>query len=450
MILLWPIVAIIIFKLTSLEKAILWSVLLAYVLLPVRTVIELPGFPDLDKTTVPSITIFILCWLRSKQIHFFPSDYVGRIFLILILIFPILTTFSNSDTLYYGGGLVIGGLKPTELFSDLSFNIITFIFPFILGRQFLHTDEAHRDLLRILVIIGLIYTFPILWEIRMSPQLHTIIYGFFPHIWTQQERLGGYRAMVFLGHGATVGFFMLIVFLSAIMLWKKKYKPLSKAGFFIIAYLVIILVLCKTLAALISAIVIAPVIRFLGVKTHVKIGLFLALFVFTFPWLRASNVFQVEPILNFFVSIDAERAQSLEYRFNNEDILLEKAYKRKAFGWGSWGRNRVYDPETGEDISVTDGLWIIILGTYGFMGYITIYGFLCYPIFFLYRRANATNFKGMTVYSSGLCLMFAVMLVDTLPNASISIFTILIAGALYGRAENLKQETEVPKKTGRL
>lgn len=62
---------------------------------------------------------------------------------------------------------------------------------------------------RFLVIAGLIYTVPMLYEIRMSPQLHTIFYGYFPHSFGQQARGGGFRPVVFMGHGLLVGFLRL-------------------------------------------------------------------------------------------------------------------------------------------------------------------------------------------------------------------------------------------------
>ena len=41
--------------------------------------------------------------------------------------------------------------------------------------------------------------------------------------------------------------------------------------------------------------------------------------------------------------INEERAHSLEYRLENEDLLIAKALQRPIFGWGGWGRNCVYD-----------------------------------------------------------------------------------------------------------
>jgi len=48
-------------------------------------------------------------------------------------------------------------------------------------------------------------------------------------------------------------------------------------------------------------------------------------------------------------ALGADRAQSLESRLTNEDMLTVRALERPAFGWGGWGRARIKD-EWGQDI----------------------------------------------------------------------------------------------------
>ena len=59
-----------------------------------------------------------------------------------------------------------------------------------------------------IVAAGLVYVPFCLFEVKQSPQLHVIVYGYMPHDFGQQVRFGGYRPMVFLGHGLLVAFFM--------------------------------------------------------------------------------------------------------------------------------------------------------------------------------------------------------------------------------------------------
>ena len=55
-----------------------------------------------------------------------------------------------------------------------------FFLPFILARQYLRTANDNAAILIALVIAGLLYSLPMLFEIRMSPQLSRWIYGYFP------------------------------------------------------------------------------------------------------------------------------------------------------------------------------------------------------------------------------------------------------------------------------
>lgn len=42
-------------------------------------------------------------------------------------------------------------------------------------------------------------------------------------------------------------------------------------------------------------------------------------------------------------TFDGERVASVKFRFDNEEILGARARERVMFGWGGFGRNRVFD-----------------------------------------------------------------------------------------------------------
>ena len=54
--------------------------------------------------------------------------------------------------------------------------------------------------------------------------------------------------------------------------------------------------------------------------------------------------------------VNQTRADSLLFRLVNEDMLAAKALQRPLFGWGGWGRNRVFDEE-GRDLY--DHRWVL-------------------------------------------------------------------------------------------
>jgi hypothetical protein len=144
-------------------------------------------------------------------------------------------------------------------------------------------------------------------------------------------------------------------------------------------------------------------------------------------------------------SVSADRARSLKVRFDNEDQLLARSLERPVFGWGRFGRSRVYDPATGKDISITDGHWLITLGQFGIFGFIAEFGLLAMAVF---RASLALKFcesKTDKVLLSALSLIAAVNVLDLLPNSGLVPWTWLICGALLGRAEALasRQPTRV-------
>jgi hypothetical protein len=114
-------------------------------------------------------------------------------------------------------------------------------------------------------------------------------------------------------------------------------------------------------------------------------------------------------------------------------LLLKHAMRRPVFGWGTFGRNRVYD-ENGKDISVTDGEWIIQLGTFGYVGHLTFFATLLLPLMRYLRRR-----KKMPQRLQNLCTLFALLValfvLDLIPNARSDYLSLIYAGALWTLSE---------------
>jgi hypothetical protein len=267
----------------------------------------------------------------------------------------------------------------------------------------------------------------------MSPQLNAWFYGYFPHSFAQQVRNGGFRAVVFLGHGLVVAIFFAVTILATFALWRARRPSDGGAGTLIAgAWLLGVLVLCKSLGALISTLLLLPLLLFASARVQMIVAAAIAVIVLLYPMMRGAGLIPVDRLYAISASISDERAESFKFRLDNEDILLDRANHKPLAGWGIWGRNRVYDPESGRDISVTDGAWIIIIGVYGWIGYAVQFGLLTIPtlLLALRQRASALSFA-----TTGLCLVLAVNLIDLIPNAGLSPLTWLIAGAVLGHWE---------------
>lgn len=159
--------------------------------------------------------------------------------------------------------------------------------------------------------------------------------------------------------------------------------------------------------------------------------------VLAFPIVRGVDLFPTTLLVEAASAVSPDRGASLKTRFDQEQQLLAHASERFWFGWGGWGRNRVYDVQTGNDVTITDGHWIITMGSYGLIGFLAEFMLLTLPVF---RVASALKFVESSrdkINLAGLTLILTANIVDLLPNSSISPWTWLLAGALLGRTESL-------------
>src|SRR5262249_17421221 len=153
------------------------------------------------------------------------------------------------------------------------------------------------EILRVLVIAGLLYSLPMLFEIRMSPQLHTWIYGYFPHSFSQQMRDGGFRPIVFMGHGLLVAFFIMTTVVAAAAYWRTGPCVFRLHPGPITGYLSVVLVLCKTLGAVVYAAVLVPLIRLTKPQQQLRIALLLVAIALLYPTLRAADLFPTRSLV---------------------------------------------------------------------------------------------------------------------------------------------------------
>jgi hypothetical protein len=435
--LIWPAVTIYLYSLFPVGQATLWAILGGYLLLPVGTQIKFPMVPALDKNSIPSIAALIGCAFYAGGM---PKFFRGFRFVeLLILTIPVgcfATSMLNNDPIQIGE-IFLPGVGAYDAGSATIAEFI-FILPFFLGRQFLRDSEHNAEILRTLVIAGLVYSLPMLLEIRLSPQLHTWIYGYFPHAFSQQVRYGGFRPVVFLGHGLLVAFFAMTAMVAAAACWRTRTRIWRLVPSGITAYLGVIVLLCKTGSALLYGAVLVPLVRLASPRWQIRVACILAIIALTYPMLRVTNVFPTALLLEASAAVNTDREESLKTRFDQEDQLLNHAWQRVWFGWGRFGRNRVFDVESGRDVSITDGYWIITLGTFGLVGFIARFGLLAIAVF---RAAGALKYAQTArekEYLAALGLIVSINIVDLLPNSTISPWTWLLVGALLGRAEALR------------
>lgn len=432
--LIWPVLVLISFSQYPVHVATLFSIIAGYLLLPEIVNFELPLLPTLHKDSIPAVAaaLFLLFSNRLNTSHphntgLMLRSIFGNVFLFLALTSPFLTVITNPDPLVYGP-VYLPGLRPYDGFSAVLAAMMRLL-PLIVAFKYLAHPEHHKAVVIALIISGLAYSLPTLFEVAFSPKLHLTIYGFFQHSWPQHFRANGYRPIVFLGHGLEVSLFLALSTLSALgaSRWigsKYRLKVLFSAGFLFCA-----LIATKSLGALLLAILLGPVVLILSVRLQFWIAGAVAMCVLVYPAARAFDAVPTDRILTIFESINPDRAHSLSIRFENEDILLERAQERPTFGWGGYGRNRVIN-SYGRDVSITDGYWVIVFGVGGWSLYLAEMGLLTLPLMILAFRARRVRYGPETAV---LAVVAACNLADLVPNAGITPVTWLITGALWGR-----------------
>ena len=172
-----------------------------------------------------------------------------------------------------------------------------------------------------------------------------------------------------------------------------------------------------------------PVVLLFRTTTQLLFAGVISVVVLLYPVLRSADLIPVDKVVALAERVSPDRAFSLQYRLDNEDALGARAAEKPLAGWGTWGRNQIFDPETGRMLSVTDGVWILVIGSYGWLGYIAQFGLLTLPILML---AFGRRWGTLTPATAGLALVMAVNLLDLLPNATLTPITWMVGGALAG------------------
>lgn len=439
----WPVVAWIFFRRLAPPRALIWTLLAGYMLLPPVISINLPMIPDFDKYTIPNLSAAaILFFVLHERISFWPESRAARALIVLYVLGPFGTVLVNGDPLFFEQNM-LPGMRLYDTIGVIAKQLITLL-PFFMARKYLGNEAGLRELLMALVLAGLIYSVPMLFESRMSPQLNLIFYGYFQHDFSQTMRFGGYRPFVFMPHGLWVAFFALMCLLAAVALFRIGPAERRPKQFLIMAYLGVLLILCRSAGPVVYAVLLVPVILLLPSRLQMMMAAVMVAVVVAYPLLRGLHLVPVEDILDFARSMNAERGESLAFRLRNEDLLLARAAEHPWFGWGGYGRNMLHHPVTGQISVIADGGWIIVLGTNGWTGYIAQFGLLALPVLLVAREARAAK-VAPSLYLAAVTLILAVNLIDLLPNDTLIPFSWLMAGALLGRAEALARDRRIEK-----
>jgi tetratricopeptide (TPR) repeat protein len=437
----WIPIVLLLFAVMPPRRAVIVASLTAWMFLP-QLSFNLPGIPDYTRTSATTMALIIGAALfdTGRLLSIRPRWF--DIPVVAWCLCPFITSLTND-------------LGPYDGLSCALAQFFRWGFPYLIGRVYLDDLEGLRDLVIGIVVVSLIYVPLCLWEIRMSPQLARYVYGVDPRGW-EGTRYSGYRPKVFLETGLELGMWMTAASLCGYGLWiSGALRRLWGYPFgLLFGILLVTTVLCKSTGALLLLLVGVGIFWSIQkLKWIWPVWVLLALAP-VYESVRTTKLWGGREAVDVAASlINAERAWSLEFRMINEDMLVDKAMQRPAFGWGGWGRGRVYD-ETGKDISITDGYWIIILGEQGVVGLTLMTTTFLLPLFLLIVRIPPRSWIDPRYCSAAvMAVLLGLYMIDNLSNAMLNPLYALAIGGLTAldpgkTAHRSRDEEEGDRATG--
>jgi hypothetical protein len=414
----WIPVVFLLFMLLPPRRAVIAAFLLAWLFLPMAG-FKIAGLPDYTKMSATcfgvllAAAVFDADRLLSFRYRWFDVPVT------IYCLSPFVTSVVNGLGAYDGMSMVI-------------LQVVTWGLPYFIGRVYFADLDGVRELALGMVVGGLIYV-PLCWfEIRMSPQLHRMIYGYHQHSFIQQIRFGGYRPMVFMQHGLMVAMWMALTGLIALWLWRSRTftKVAGMPAWLLVPCLLLTALLCKSSYAILLMI---GGIGVLYATTLIRSRIFIYMLLCVAPIFmatRATGVWSGQWMIDFAEkNFGADRAQSIWTRVINDNALAAKAMERPVWGWGGWGRARDYN-ELGKT-ATTDALWIITLGNAGIVGLAGLTLMLLLPILLaMHDFPIATWSYPRVAPVIALALVLVLYMLDHLMNGMVNPIFMLATGSL--------------------
>jgi hypothetical protein len=401
------------------QRAVIITFVAAWLFLP-QTSYPIPLLPAYTKVSAScyAILLGVLIYDTERLTKFKPGWLDVPI--VICCLSPIVSQLSN------------GGSPISPTFNQ----IVTWGMPYFFGRLYMGSLDGLRQLAIGIFAGGLAYVPFTLIEGVRGPILHQMVYGVNAfEDWGQARRLGGWRPVVFMQHGLMVGVWMMTAALIGIWLWQtgtlKKFQGKNIKTLAIV--LTIAFFLCRSTGAY-TLFLIALLILFCAKWFRTSLPLLLVIgYIAFYLYVAASGQFSSQDVMSVVNPIfGEERAASLKFRFDMEEILGDKARQRFLFGWGDSGGNRVYDGY-GKDISVTDSLWIIAFGIYGAVGLVSLFSSFLLPVaVFAFKYPARTWSHPKVAPAAALGVAVTMYMFDCVLNAMANPIFAVIAGGLSG------------------
>ena len=100
-------------------------------------------------------------------------------------------------------------------------------------------------------------------------------------------------------------------------------------------------------------------------------------------------------------------------------------------------------------LSIRDGEWINTITDFGLVGFLSKFGLLLLPVFFVARRLKHVRRESDRRLLAALALIIALSVVDLIPNGNYNYLVFMFSGALYGSTLGVVQEAVLVRRKQR-
>jgi O-antigen ligase len=384
----------------------------ALLLLPSGVAADMLGAPQLTKTGAAGIGILLGTAIFHSRLMFQFRPRWFDAFMVAMLGSMVFTSWNNGLGIYDG--------VSTAIYETL--DVLTL---WLAARIVLYRPEALKTFLLGIAIAGAIYTPFVVWEWRLSPQIHYTVYGEFQHQFAQFHRWGFFRPVVCFPHALDLGRFMaLAAFLAALPL-RKDLGRIIPGGQVLFAAPLLSLALSMSIGPyiLFSALCVGfTVLRVPQMRSAMyavpacAVALVAILASGGNPYARVFETAQ---------TISADRADSFQYRIDALEEYQAVIAERPWFGHGGWSRGRLSHRATDSDLLIR----MLKFGAVGAGFYYAWWGLAFASIASLARKTRGAPFERIVrALTVALAIGLAISTIDRALDPQIVVAVSSIVG----------------------
>jgi hypothetical protein len=373
----WYPLCFVLFVLLPPARAVAAGLVLGFLLLP-NVVYVLPGLPNYDKGLAIVLGVgFGALLVDARRLLRFRPSWID-------LPVVVLCAAPFFSSLAAGSGAYDGCSKAFDF-------TVRWALPWLLGRTYFTDFESQRSLALAIVVGALVYVPFALWEVKMSPQLHSQVYGVALRSFKHAHRAFGlWRPNVFVSHGLAYALYNALAALLALWLWHTRtVRQLFSLPMGLVAGVLVAMAFAAQSSNAILLMLVGTACLIAGGRYRRAFPVILLVIAPpVYVAMRQALRWDGRELVAVAETVFGRaRAQSLDVRIESEATLRDRILERPWFGYNDFKEftgNRGREVE--ESPILVDSRWLLYLGLYGVFALGGLWAMQLLPAWLVWRR----------------------------------------------------------------